>query len=294
VTEAAAIETPTQPKPILGVAQIMTDVLAVFFKRLPKVLLLALPGGIVFGGLFYLAFIEFVLLWDGGFGRGGSLFLDLLIPFFLFATCFGSALGIVAAPLAAAMSEFNLHRTVTLRKCFAALRRNPIAAILLGTFVIAMTLVPLLLLSFAGSGRSGLFLGLVALAVGAYMLGLWGIALPSISKDKLGLSALGRSKRLGGEYRWPIAGTCFLLFFTSVLFGGAVGALLAAGFGLMVYEVLDLNVSNDLLDTLMFFNFCIGQTIAITLLGLGLASVRERLVEIKEPPDIANMIHVFD
>lgn len=293
MTDAAATEAPTQPKPILGVAQIMTDVLAVFFKRLPKVLLLSLPGGIVFGALFYLGFIEFAGLWDSNFGRG-PFFISMLVPFLIFATCFGSALGSVAAPMAAALSQFNSRRTITLRTCFATLWRKPIVAMIAGTLVITMTLVPMMLLTFAGSGRTGLFLALVSLALGAYMLGVWGMALPSISKDNKGLSALGRSKRLGLGYRWPIAGTCFLLFFTSVLFGGAIGAVLALGFGLVAFELLDINVSNEMTEILFFINFCFGQTIALALLCLGLAAVRERMVEIKEPPDIADMVDVFD
>lgn len=291
--EQPAQQVPEQPKPILGTGQLYTDVLAVFVRRFPKIMLVSLPSAIGLG----IALYGWYQAMEGPFEvlfRGSSILLGMMSAFGLFAVAFGVGLGLAAGPLAAAFHEYHVHGRVTVQACLARLKVKPLIAILCAALVTLGTLVPMWMLALADSARMGAFLGALSLAVGMYALGLWGMAVPMISTERIGLRALKRALGLGKGYRWQIAGTCFLLFFTAILIGGAVGAGAGFGFSLIADELFDIRVTGDLEDVLIFLNFCFSLTLMSSILALGLAAIRERMVEIKEPPDIADMVDVFD
>ena len=283
---------PDTPKPVLGTGQIYTDVLGVFVQRFPKILLLSMPAAVAMGLIFY-AGIE---LLDGPLSRlwRYSAWLAVLAPMAMFALALGTGLGLASGPLSAALHEFKLHRKVPIGRCIARFAVRPVAAVICSVMAVGTTLMPLWLLAAADSVRVGLILGGCALAIGMYGLGFWGLAAPSVAIERLGLSALGRSRRLGEGYRWRIAGTCFLLFVTAVLVGGAVTVGLGFLFAFVFDEVLGMRFGHRTDDALLFLDFCLGQTLVVAVMGLGLAAIRARMVEIKEPPDIADMIEVFD
>ena len=292
--KAAASEA---PRPRLGPGLIFTKVLAIFFKRLPKILLLCLPAAAAMGGMFWVG-IEWL-------NRGGSGPLALLPewlwnPFTIFSIAIGLGMGLAAAPLSAAFHSYQKKGRVPLGACLKALKSKPLVALVIGVIVTGATLLPFAALSWATSARLGLFIGSVALVIGMYALGLWGLALPAISRDQLGFRGFRRSMSLSQGYRWPIAGTCFVLFFTAILAGGLVGAGVMMLGRIILIELLDINgfglfgPGADIFELLAFLDFCLSFTIIVAIIVLGLAAIRARMAEIKEPPDIEDMVDIFD
>ena len=290
-------ESALTPVPILGTGQIITNVLALFIKRFPKILILCLPAGLALGLVFYLG-IRWI---DSGF-IGAPSFIPwwLMNPFTVFSAAIGLAMGLSAGPLAEAYHRYYTTRRVPLGACMKAIIRRPLAALIMGVIVAGATLLPFAALSWATSARLGLFVGSVALVIGMYVLGFWGLALPAISRDRMGFGGFGRSKNLSKDYRWRIAGTCFVLFFAALLAGGLVGAGLVLLGQLILAELLGIQglgffgTNTDLFEVLMLIDFCLSFTIIVALIVLGLAAIRARMVEIKEPPDIEDMVAVFD
>ena len=297
MSEASPAAQSEMPKLRLGLGVIVTKALAVFVLRLPKVLLLSLPASIALGLLFYAA-IEWL---QSSFIRHALLLpWWMLNPFTIFSVGLGLASGLMAGPLSAAFQAFDKTGVLPLGSSFRSLKAKPFVAMIVGIIVVGATLLPFAMLSWATSARLGLFIGCVALAVGMYGMALWGLALPAISRDGMGFRALRRSMELSKGYRWRIAGTCFVLFFMALLAGGVIGAGLVLLGRIIMFELLGLPHfieifgSMDLLAVLIFLDFCLGFTIIIAVNMLGLAAIRARMVEIKEAPDIEDMIDIFD
>lgn len=285
---APSVDVPETPRPALEVATLMTIVLGIMVKRIPKILLLALPAGLAMGGLLYLGFSVLESWWI-------RFRLDILMGFAVIAVSLGTGLALMGGPMAQALDEYERKGTLSLRPAFARLFTRLIPALCCAILTAAMTLVPLWLVAEIGGGRVGLFLGAVAIAAGMYGTAFWGLSVPIIPIERLGLRALGRSRALGEGYRWPIAGTCFMFVFTAVLLSGLIGAGLAMIARLIMFEWLNLSSTNyDLIGALAFVDLCIVLMLMISMVSLGLAAIRRRLIAIKEPPDIEDMIAVFD
>lgn len=283
---------PVPERPVLGVGQIMADVLVLFFRRLPKIMLLALPGGLGIAGVLYGTF-AMEDYWSGLFATS-DFRPGFIAGIAAVAIALGTGLGLAAGPLTTAFHSYQLRRQVPLGSCARTLTRRPIAAVMCGVMVTLATLAPLALSVYASTAWVGFFLAMVLISAGMYAMGRWGLSLPAISMDRMGLSALGRASRLGEGYRWSIAGTCFLLWFTSFLLGGMLSAGLALLVGATLELVIDVNLDPDVEGALVFIDAVLGLTAATALLALGFAAIRARMVEIKEPPDIAEMVEVFD
>lgn len=289
-TPVAAISAEAPPaarRQALRIAQIVTSVLAIFFKRLPKILLLALPSGLAMAGLFYLAFVVLEEVW-------GQWDYDILIPFTMVAITFGTGLGLVGGPMAEALRFYERDNRVPFWICLARVWRRLVPAIVCGIVTAVFTLMPLWVISFAESGRVGLFIAAIAIALGMYGCALWGISVPSTSQERIGLSALRRGQGLSKDYRWQVAGTCFLIFFTALLISGLIGAGIVLLARLALGEITFFGNAVDLWEVLAFFVLSLDSMILIALIALTLAAIRTRLIEIKEPPDIEDMIAVFD
>ena len=289
---AAPALAPTQAAPetrreALGVAEILTSVLAIFFKRLPKILLLALPSGLAMAGLFYLGFAVLESVW-------GRWSYDILIPFVLVAITFGTGLGLASGPLTEGLRIYERNGELPFWICLGRIWRQLVPSIVCGIVTALFTLVPLWLISLASSGRVGLFIAVVAIALGMYGCALWGLSVSSSSQERIGVAALRRGQRLSQGYRWQVAGTCFLIFFTAILISGLVGAGLALIARLLISEITFFGEFVSLWEALAFIDLCLAAMILIALIALGLAAIRTRLIEIKEPPDIEDMVAVFD
>ncbi|MEM7742742.1 MAG: hypothetical protein AAF409_03440 [Pseudomonadota bacterium] len=279
-------------RPILGVGQIMSDVLTLFFLRLPKLLLLGLPGAIGIGGVLY-GTVAMEDQWSQlGFLADANV--AFAAGFLAFAVALGLGLGLTAGPLTAAFDTYHRHGHVPLFPCVRTLLHRPVQAAVCGIVVTLATLAPLVLVFLATTPRVGFFATIVLIAIGMYSLGRWGMSLPAVSIDRIGVRALGRAVRLGQGYRWRIAGTCFLLWFTAVLLGGFLSGGLGLGVGAMLEFAYDVDLGNQVEEILLFSNAVLGLSVMTVLLALGLAAIRARMVEIKEPPDIGEMIGVFD
>ncbi len=279
-------------RPVLGIGQIMSDVLTLFFLRLPKLLLLGLPGALGIGGVLYGTvamadqWSQLRLLTDAK--------VALAAGFLAFAVALGLGLGLTAGPLTAAYDIYHRHGRVPLVPCARTVFRRPVQAAVCGIVVTLATLAPLALVFLASTPRVGFFATIVLIAIGMYSLGRWGMSLPAVSMDRIGVRALRRAVRLGQGYRWRIAGTCFLLWFTALLFGGLLSGGLGLGVGAFLEFAVNVDLGNQVEEILLFANAVLGLSVMTVLLALGLAAIRARMVEIKEPPDIGDMIGVFD
>ena len=284
------------PPQVFGIGTVIANVFAIFIKRLPKVLFLSLPAAALMGFVFYLG-----IIWIDDLGGELVGLPDWLVnPFTIFSVAIGFGLGLSAGPLAAAYDSYQRTGTVPVRRCLARVIARPMVALVIGVLVAGAVILPLTTLIWAATPRIGLVIFCGALLVGMYALGLWGLALPAIAMDRIGFSGLKRSFRLSQGYRWPIACTCFVLFFASLLIGGLIGAGLLMAGRLILVEMLDLSgfgmfgPNSDLFEMLLFLDFCFAYMIIVALITLGLAAIRARMVEIKEPPDIGDMVDVFD
>lgn len=294
MTEASVPDAPAAaaPKPVLGIGQIISDVLVLLVRRLPKVLCLALPGAGLSAGFLYLVFET--LDANAALRSGFSVQIAIALSPVLIACTLGLGLGLGAAPLAAGWSSWSRSRTLPLGPSLWQIRRKPVHAALAGLIVCVLAALPLCGALLLTNGFLGGFLTLCAMLVGTLALGIWGPALPAISMDNLGLGALRRSAELTRDYRMATAGTCALMFLTASLLGGLMAAGLALAFALIFEFWLEMSLPSVLEQVLVIGDALISSACMIGTFGLGLAAIRARLVEIKEPPDIADMVDVFD
>ena len=285
------------PRQVFGIGTVIANVFAIFVKRYPKVMFLSLPGTVLMGLVFYAG-----IIWVDDVGQGvfSGLPRWLVNPFTIFSVGIGCALGLSAGPLASAYDSYQRRGTVPVGHSLARVLARPAVALAVGILVAAAVILPLTTLIWAATPRIGLVIFCGALLVGMYALGLWGLALPAISMERIGFRGLKRSFRLSQGYRWPIACTCFVLFFAALLIGGLIGAGLIMLCRLILLDWLELSgfgffgPNSDLFEILLFLDFCFAYANIVVLMMLGLAAIRARMVEIKEPPDIGDMVDVFD
>lgn len=277
-------------RPVFGTGQIVAGVLELFVRRMPKIALLTLPGILAAAGvtMIYAEFIDaLVEVWIGG-GILGNL-----VPPLLLGALAGVAIGLPSGAMVAAWRGYARHRRIDLEECFRVMRigtgRTILAAVLIGMAV----LVPWALLTLATVPQVGIFLGAAALATGMYALALWGVGVPTIPAEGLGLgAALRRGRALGDGYRWQIAGAAFLLLCSGVLLSLVLGTLVALGaYGLDAVFGIRASLRGEVAAAIGTGLISIPL---VAIMPLGLAAIRARLIELKEPPDIADMAEVFD
>lgn len=288
MTETSApLEETTALKPALGVGRLFGLVTVLFVTRLPKILLLALPGGLATGGLLYLGIYIGEDYWRD-FG------VEILLSFLVIAISIGSGLALTAGPMAKAFSSYQRHGRVPVLTCLAKVSRRILPALICAILTAILTMIPIWILVQMSGGRFGAFLATCAVATGMYAIAVFGLSIPAIPVERLGLSALGRSRTLGQGYRWPIAGTCFMFFVTALLIASGIVAGLAFLSRVIMVNWLGLANTFTTVTSIAFVSICVAMMFCTSLIALGLAAIRERLIEIKEPPDIGDMIEVFD
>lgn len=281
------------PRVALGVGNIVATSLAIFLKRLHIVAILMLPALASVTVLFYVFTNE---LWSTmrdtiGFSRSTA---EPIVAFITATLAIGVATGLAAGPLSKAVSAYLAARPIPIGASFGALRINPLHSILVGILVTAGTLVLMLSLTLAPGVRVGLLLAAGCLAVGMYALARWGLALPIIPLERMGLRAIRRSEWLSADYRWPLTGTFFLLFVIAILFGGLTAAGLIMAGRLIAIDGLGIAFNNRLEEIFILIDFSLGTTISIAVMTIGAAVMHARLIEIKEPLDIEDMVDVFE
>jgi hypothetical protein len=277
----------------LGVGSIVATSTGMFFKRLHIVALLALPAMIAVTGLMYVFTYELWTLLRDATGLSRSTSEPIVA--YITATCaIGVATGLSAGPLASAATAYVAAKPISPGASFARIGIKPLQAIATGMLVTAGTLALMLLLALAPNVRLGILMACGCLALGMYALARWGLALPVIPLERMGMRALRRSEWLSADYRWPLTGTFFLLFVIAVLFGGLAAAGLMMLARLITIDALAINFSNSLEEVFILMDVSFGTTIAISVMTIGAAVMRIRLIEIKEPLDIEDMIDVFE
>ncbi|MEM0989458.1 MAG: hypothetical protein AAGK00_11295 [Pseudomonadota bacterium] len=295
MTEAAqpsqAVQ-PRQQRQSLGLAEIMSDVLVLYLTRFPKMLLLSVPSALAMAGIFWAFFFSYDG-WLPALDRQSPFFAAFVVIFGLSLTL-GTGLSLAAGPMSMAFRTYRLERRVPLQSCPAQIYRRPVQAAICAIAVTFATMLPLSGLAFIQGSLMALIYGLFAVGIGMYAVGRWGAAVPAVTAEGIGISALGRANRLSQDYRWASAAAAFVLWFTAQLMGGGLAALLNAGVSAFWHLVLDRRMYSQISETLFFITFVVGITLIANLLALGLAALRERLVQIKDPPDVTEFLDVFD
>ncbi|MEO1491750.1 MAG: hypothetical protein AAFV19_06315 [Pseudomonadota bacterium] len=292
-TEALDTPTPPRPKQILGIGDIVAKTLAIFFQRLPVVILLTLPAAASIFGILYLALSEFEREIVGMLGLSGRMG-DTMLGFLTFSTALGTGAALASGPLAGVAQAFIRGTRTPVRACFLAMFRKTVLVILVGILIAAGVMFLMFMNALLPGAYVGFLSLLMSLTGGMYLLARWGLALPTISQERIGFTALKRSDWLSAEYRWQGTGTLVLSFVISVIFGGVFVAGTALAGGYLVYEVMGISIPNKLQEVLLFLDFGLGLSITIAILTLSIVVLRLRLIEIKEPPDIEDMITVFE
>ena len=146
-------------------------------------------------------------------------------------------------------------------------------------FAIAMRrAVPILLISLA----LGLIIGvgfMLFVIPGLYLAAMFSVSIVAVVLESGWLGALGRSKRLTKEYRWPILGALILLYIAMFLIQIALGFASAAAF--TVNSVVGIAV------------YAASVAIGTALLSIGFVLIYARLREIKEGVSVDTLAEVF-
>ncbi|MEX0317557.1 MAG: hypothetical protein AB3N21_06385 [Ruegeria sp.] len=128
-------------------------------------------------------------------------------------------------------------------------------------------------------------LGLVLLVVpGLWLYAVFSVIVPVIVIEGVGFGAIRRSAELTKGYRWPIAGTLFLMlvcaFLLGAVFGGVAGGLagaFAGGLSIGMSTVLEM----------------VGNALGAGIFGIAAALIYARLKEIKEGVSVSDLVEVF-
>lgn len=284
----------TSPSPALAPGEIFGETLALFFRRLHIILILSVLPSIAFGAVFYLLVIAYEdwLRQTLNIGRG---YARILLTFASIALSVGVGLGTASGPMTTAARAFRVGQPVRLGDCLHVFWRRLPARMVVGSQICAGLLMPLAIVAIGtNSARAGLIITILALGIGSYAIGRWGLSLPSLSAETMQGSATRRAVFLSQGYRWQLAGTAFLLLVMAALISGLFAVLLITGSRLFMTEVLNIRGFGTIAEWVMIAEASLGVGVMSALVAIGLALMHARMVEIKEPPDISEMIHVFE
>lgn len=293
---ADAIERPApsaRAKQILGVGDIVAQTLAIFFRRLPVVLLLTIPAAAAMVGILYLSLIEFERELQEFLGVSRRLG-DMLLGYLSFTVAFGTGAALASGPLAGVAEAYIQGQRTPLRACFAMMFRRLAMTLSLGVLLAAGVMFLMFVNAVLPRTFTGLLPMLMSLALSMYLLARWAPALPTAVLEGKGFDSLRRSDWLSAGYRWQGTGTLILAWVIGVIFGGAFAAGLLLGGAFVFNDVFDVGPAGRVEEVLLFLDFGIGLSIAIAIITLAVIVLRLRLIEIKEPPDIKDMITVFE
>ncbi len=280
-------------KPVLGVGDIVTKTLAIFFQRLPIVMLLAAPATVVMVGTLYLMLVEFEQTIIEIIGLPNR-YSEAILAFFSFSIALGLGAALASGPLTGAAHAFVKGKKIPIGACFRLMFRKTAVKIAIGTFLAAGVIFVLFLNAVLPGAFTGFFSIIISWAASMYILARWAPALPTVALENTGFASLRRSDWLSAEYRWQGTGTLVLAFIIGTILSGVftAGMLLAGAY--IIYEVFDVRLANTVEEVLIFLDATVGLSIAVAILTLAVAVLRLRLIEIKEPPDLEDMIEVFE
>jgi hypothetical protein len=185
-------------------------------------------------------------------------------------------------------------RKTPIGKCFWLMFRRLGITLAIGILLATMVVFLIFLNAILPGRMTGVLTVLLSVGLGMYPLARWGPALVTAPLERQGFSALQRSDWLSAGYRWQGAGTIGLALMIGVIFGGAfiAGVILVGGY--LLNELLDARMGNSLEEVLVFLDGALGLCITIAIVTLTVVVLRLRLIEIKEPPDLEEMIDVFE
>jgi len=251
-----------QPRPPLGVGDIIGSTFSIFFGRIAYILPLALIPAFVIELMGYMIVGEAQYTGEVDFGAGPS---TAGVGSLLVLNLVGSTLATAFVILAA--YDARLGRAGNFGQYIGAVMQSAMPLILCSLIVGLAT-----------------FVAMLALVVpGIWLYGVWCVVVPAIVVERAGFGGLARSAELTRDYRWPCVGTLILIticmlivvmvlvFVAGLLIGLAGVAELAGGI-----------VANAL-----------GSGFGLGLSGVCVAQIYARLREIKEGASVEQIVEVF-
>ncbi|WP_417677509.1 hypothetical protein [Roseibium sp.] len=253
-----------QPKPPLGVGEIISDSFSILFgKFIPVIIVAFVPSliGLLLSGMLV------------GFGAVlGTETPQYTGPGMAVANVLSGIIDIVVYSISAALLvqlayDAKLGRPVQLGRYF-----GPALS----------ALFPLVVLSLVAGILAGLAT-IVFIIPGLWVYAVFSVMVPAIVIDRVGFGGLGRSASLTKEYRWPIVGAMILIVICAVLI------TLAAAF--IIGLIVNIVPFGMVLGIPLFAAL---SAIGAGILGIFVALLYARLREIKEGVTVDQIASVFD
>jgi len=272
---------PGAPRPGLGVGAIVGGSFAIFFRRLPVFILLALVPLVVvqvvvasvFGGLFMTSLFE-------GFDPAAGTIPGRIYVLWGLVVVLGNALVLlILGFMVQAAYDTRLGRPVRLGLYFGGALRQVVPLLI-------CSLVAILLIYLAS---------IFMLVPGLWVMAVFSVTVPIVVIERAGFGALGRSAALTRGYRWPIAGALILLILGAMVVSIVLAVLTAVG-GMAASAVLTAapGLGAGLLATILGTVWYSVQLAAgLGILCVGIALIYARLREIKEGTGVEALAEVF-
>ncbi|WP_346892534.1 hypothetical protein [uncultured Roseibium sp.] len=253
-----------QPKPPLGVGEIISDSFSILFgKFIPVIIVAFVPSliGLLLSGMLV------------GFGAVlGTETPQYTGPGMAVANVLSGIIDIVVYSISAALLvqlayDAKLGRPVQLGRYF-----GPTLS----------ALFPLVVLSLVAGILAGLAT-IVFIIPGLWVYAVFSVMVPAIVIDRVGFGGLGRSAFLTKEYRWPIVGAMILIVICAVLITFAAAFIIG-----LIVNILPFGM---ILGIPLFAAL---SAIGAGILGIFVALLYARLREIKEGVSVDQIASVFD
>ncbi len=255
----------TGGKESLGVGAIISESFSIFFKRFVQIVSLG----------FIVSFVSIVIsgLFVGfDFVAGGATAEPADLSAF-------NAVGMIIMMLVNFLAYAILIGAMVLLAYDAKLGRSART----GTYIRAAfaNAVPIFLLTilFTILSTIGFFLLVVP---GLWVYAVFSVFVPAIVIEGAGFKALGRSRSLTKEYRWPIIGLLFVI--------GLIMIVLMAGVGILVALPIGFIAGNTIASLILQ---ALASGVSYGLAAIPVALIYARLREIKDGVSVDSMADVF-
>lgn len=137
-----------------------------------------------------------------------------------------------------------------------------------------------------GSGAAVLLLIIPSFALVLYVYGIWIAVAPAVVIENAGIGGLARSFRLTSGYRWPIAGTLFLLMVIAMLPVFLFSAILGFALAEAAIGIAQVTITIAIFQAIVY-------GLIMSFFGIATALIYARLREIKEGTSVEQLADVF-
>ncbi len=281
----------TPERAALDISGVVATTLGLFVRRGLRTALFGLPGTVLSVAVFWLLAELFERV---PVSYAESNVTWLLCAYVFVVIGLGFSIGTVGAPLVVMVSGLLDEEPCAFRAHFRPIWSRPLLLYRVSCAIVAAMLTPafvLMPMPLLNLSPVALFL---ALATALYALARWGSALSVAAVEVHQSECLGRSAWLTRGYRLALCGTYTMLIVIATLISAVVGAGLAILSQIVGAFLVASEVPGPLVDLLIALDVGLSVFVGLAIMIIGSAVLHARLVEIKEPPDLARVVDVFE